>query len=94
MALSRLAALNFPNVYNGVVPNIALEKVRMSSILSIQEAIRSLPDEEFCEFSSWFEQYEEERWDRQIERDQRSGPLRTIMEKARADSRAGSFTPL
>ncbi len=66
----------------------------MSSILSIQDAIRSLPDDEFCEFSSWFEQYEEERWDRQIEQDQRTGPLRSMMEKARTDFKAGNATPL
>jgi len=66
----------------------------MSTIPDIQEAIRSLPDEDFGEFSSWFEQYEEERWDRQIERDQRSGPLRSMMEKAQADFEAGNVTPL
>jgi hypothetical protein len=66
----------------------------MSSISSIQEAIRSLPDEEFDAFSSWFEQYEEERWDRQIEQDQRSEPLPSMMEKARADFKTGNATPL
>jgi hypothetical protein len=61
----------------------------MTTILDIQAAIRALPDEEFGAFSSWFEQYEEERWDRQIERDQKSGPLRSLMEKARSDVEAG-----
>ena len=60
----------------------------MSSIVEVQEAVRALPEEEFGAFSSWFEQYEEERWDRQIERDQKSEPLRSLMEKARADFEA------
>jgi hypothetical protein len=54
----------------------------MTTIVDIQEAVRALPEEEFSAFSSWFDQYEEERWDRQIERDQKSGPLRSLMEKA------------
>ena len=66
----------------------------MTRILDIQEAIRALPDEEFGTFSSWFEQYEEERWDRQIERDQRSEPLRSMMARARTDFEAGKATPL
>ena len=48
----------------------------------------------FCHISSWFDQYEEKRWDRQIERDQLGGPLRTLMDKARADFKAGKCTRL
>jgi hypothetical protein len=66
----------------------------MTTIMEIQEAVRALPEEEFAAFSSWFDQYEEERWDRQIERDQQSGPLRALMEKARADFEAGKCSRL
>ncbi|MFZ1934927.1 MAG: hypothetical protein WCB27_15905 [Thermoguttaceae bacterium] len=66
----------------------------MSSVSDIQQAVQALPEEEFAVFSSWFEQYEEERWDRQMERDQSSGPLRSLMEKARADFEAGKCSPL
>ena len=45
----------------------------MSSVSDIQQAVQALPEEEFAVFSSWFEQYEEERWDRQMERDQELG---------------------
>jgi hypothetical protein len=37
---------------------------------------------------------EEERRDRQIERDQKSGALRSLIEKARDDFEAGRCTPL
>ena len=66
----------------------------MSTLVEIQEAVRALREEEFDAFSSWFNQYEEERWDRQIEQDQKSGPLRSLMEKARADFEAGKCRPL
>jgi DNA repair photolyase len=66
----------------------------MTTVADIQQAVQSLPEEEFAVFSSWFDQYEEERWDRQLERDQKSGPLRSLMEKARADFEAGKCSRL
>ena len=61
----------------------------MTTISEIQAAIRALPEKDFEAFSSWFDQFEEERWDRQIERDQKSGPLRDLIEKSRSDFAAG-----
>ena len=66
----------------------------MATVAEIQDAVRALPEKEFEAFSSWFDEYEEEHWDRQIERDQKSGPLRDLMEKARADFEAGKCSPL
>jgi hypothetical protein len=65
----------------------------MTTIADIQQAVQSLPDEEFGLFRSWFDQYREERWDRQMERDHEAGPLRSLMEKARADFEAGRYSP-
>ena len=66
----------------------------MANVAEIQDAVRALPEREFEAFSSWFDQYEEERWDRQLERDQLAAPLRTLMDKARADFEAGKCTRL
>ena len=66
----------------------------MITVADIQQAVQSLPEEEFALFSSWFDQYEEERWDRQMECDQKSGPLRSLMERARADFEAGKCSRL
>ncbi len=66
----------------------------MTTIAEIQEAVRALAEKDFAVFSAWFEHYEEERWDRQIERDQGSGALRSLVEKARADFEAGRCAPL
>ena len=57
----------------------------MSTVTEIKEAVQALPQDQFEEFSSWFDEYEERHWDRQIERDQKSGPLRDLMEKAGSD---------
>ena len=61
----------------------------MTTISEIKDAIRALSERDFETFSSWFDQFEEERWDRQIERDQKAGPLRDLVEKARSDLAAG-----
>ena len=66
----------------------------MTTVAEIEEAVQSLPEDQFVEFSTWFDDYEEKRWDRQIERDQKSGPLRALMEKAQADFEAGKCTRL
>ena len=66
----------------------------MTTVAEIQKAVQALPDDQFDEFSSWFDEYEEKYWDRQIERDQKSGPLGNLMEKARADFKAGKCNRL
>ena len=66
----------------------------MTTVTEIKKAVQALPEGEFEKFSSWFDEYEEKHWDRQIERDQKSGPLRDLMDKARADFEAGKCKPL
>jgi len=62
---------------------------RLVDVAEIQRAVQLLTKEELAVFSSWLDQFEEERWDRQLERDQKSGPLRSLMEKAKANFEAG-----
>lgn len=66
----------------------------MTTVVEIQDAVRALPREQFDAFSSWFDEYEEKHWDRQIESDQKSGPLRDLMERARVDFKAGRCSRL
>ena len=61
----------------------------MTTVAEIQSAVRSLPEQQFGLFSSWFDNYEEEHWDRQIENDQKSGPLLDLINKAKYDFEAG-----
>ena len=66
----------------------------MTTATEIQDAVLALPEKEFEAFSSWFDEYEDKHWDRQIGRDQEAGPLRDLMEKARGDFEAGKCTRL
>jgi len=61
----------------------------MTTVTEIKDAVRALPEDQFEDFCSWFDAYEEEHWDMQLERDQKTPPLRDLMEKARADFKAG-----
>jgi hypothetical protein len=66
----------------------------MTTVTEIKDAVQALPEDQFAAFSSWFDEYEEQRWDKQIERDQKAGPLRDLMDKARADFEAGKCSRL
>ena len=44
----------------------------MTTVIDIQRAVQSLPEAEFAAFCSWFDAFEESRWDCQIEADQRT----------------------
>lgn len=66
----------------------------MTTIKEVKKAVQALPEDQFDEFSSWFDAYEAKHWDRQIELDQTSGPLRDLMEKARAVFKAGRCSRL
>lgn len=61
----------------------------MTTIAEIQAAVRALPEEDFGAFSSWFEQYEQERWDRAIEKDSAAGKLDFLLQEARDARNAG-----
>ena len=47
----------------------------MSTVEEIQEAIRSLPKEEYRQFMLWFAEHDWEQWDKEIEEDAASGKL-------------------
>jgi hypothetical protein len=54
----------------------------MTTVADIKNAVKALPEKDFSSFSTWFDKFGEEHWDRQIENDQKSGPLRDLMEEA------------
>jgi hypothetical protein len=43
----------------------------MTTVAEIKNAVKALPDKDFNSFSSWFDKFEEEHWDRQIAKDGR-----------------------
>jgi hypothetical protein len=64
------------------------------SVEELESAIAKLPADQFARLSAWFAEYEAERWDRQIEEDQRARRLDSVIERVRADIAAGRSKPL
>ncbi len=64
------------------------------SIQEIKTAVASLPSPELAQFTAWFEEYQADRWDQQIEQDALSGRLDALAEQANREFDAGRCAPL
>lgn len=64
------------------------------TIAELEQAVTQLTKEEFVRFREWFEEYEAQQWDEQIERDAKAGKLDKIAEQALNDYRAGKAREL
>lgn len=64
------------------------------TISEIEQAIRELSPKELARFRAWFEEFDAQIWDKQIERDAKSGKLDKIAEKALKEYRAGKSKEL
>lgn len=66
----------------------------MTTIERLEHEVRQLPAADFAKFREWFHGYEWQAWDRQIEKDAKSGKLKDLAAKALADHAAGRSTRL
>lgn len=66
----------------------------MSRVEILEQQVQQLAPQEFSQFREWFLEYERDAWDREIERDGKSGKLDTMARKALEDHAAGRTTPL
>jgi len=64
------------------------------SVKEIQKAVASLSPQELARFRRWFEAFDAQRWDEQIEDDARKGKLHKIAEQALKDYEAGNVQEL
>ena len=64
------------------------------SIQEIETAVAQLPNPELAQFTAWFEEYQADLWDKQIEQDALSGRLDTLAEQAHREFEAGHCRPL
>ena len=64
------------------------------SVEDLESAISRLSAKDLARFSEWFEEFMEDRWDRQIEEDIRSSRLDTAAKRADEDFESGRCTPL
>lgn len=60
----------------------------MAEVKLIEKQIEELDDDSFAELREWFTEYEQARWDRQIETDSTTGRLDSLVEEALAEDRA------
>ncbi|MEA1919384.1 MAG: hypothetical protein U9N52_06040 [Campylobacterota bacterium] len=61
----------------------------MTMLENIEEEIKSLPEQEFSKFREWFQDYDSQKWDEQVENDLKSGKLDDLAESAISDFRKG-----
>jgi len=61
----------------------------MSRLEQLEQQIAQLDAAELKALRAWFERYDAEVWDRQIESDVRSGKLDRLVDRALRDHQAG-----
>lgn len=66
----------------------------MSEVEAIAARIRSLPQNDFSTLRTWFYEFENTCWDRQIAADFKAGKLNRLIEKARAEFAQGKAREL
>ena len=66
----------------------------MSAVAEIEKALRTLSVEDARKIADWLQNYLDEKWDNQIDRDIAAGKLDKLADKAMQDYRAGRVKPL
>jgi flagellar motility protein MotE (MotC chaperone) len=69
-------------------------KIEDMSVKDIEQAIAELPPSDVAELAQWFEEFQAQVWDKQIEQDAKSGRFAHLIEQAKADYAAGRCKPL
>jgi hypothetical protein len=64
----------------------------MSTVEEIKHAVQELSPEDRAEFAKWFNGWEDDDWDRQMQRDARHGKLDALLGEVDADIDAGRVT--
>ncbi|MYC71559.1 MAG: hypothetical protein F4X17_12705 [Gemmatimonadetes bacterium] len=66
----------------------------MQAVQELQSAVSQLSVDELACFREWFDEFDAEVWDRQFEKDVKSGSLDQLAEQAIVDFRAGKCKEL
>jgi hypothetical protein len=70
------------------------ELSNMSTIQEIETAVSNLSREQLSAFRTWFQKFDAEAWDRQLEEDVVAGRLDHLAEEALRDLREGRCSDL
>jgi hypothetical protein len=66
----------------------------MTRLERIEKEVTELSQRELEEFRLWFENFDQARWDRELEQDVGDGALDALTDAAIADHRAGRSKPV
>ncbi|MGO9019262.1 MAG: hypothetical protein ACLQVJ_13035 [Syntrophobacteraceae bacterium] len=66
----------------------------MTRIQKLEQEIRKLAPSELEAFRKWFQDYDSDQWDSQIEEDALTGKLDRLAQKALADHKAGKTSEI
>ena len=66
----------------------------MPSLQLIESQVASLPEPELCQFRSWFDEFDAQRWDRSLAADVDNGKFDSLAAEALAQYGAGKCKPL
>lgn len=64
------------------------------TVEQIEHLITQLPQEQLKKFRAWYEKFDAELWDQQIQKDAINGNLDTLAAQAIADHKAGKSRKL
>jgi len=64
------------------------------TVKDIEQEITKLRHSEVVELGAWFEEFESQLWDKQIEHDAKAGRFDTLIEQAKSEYAAGRSKPL
>ncbi len=64
------------------------------SVQDLEKAVAQLSPEELTKFSTWFEEFTADAWDREFEADVKAGKLDALGKEADDDFEAGRCKPL
>ena len=66
----------------------------MNSLSDIEQSVSQLPDDDFARFRQWFLEFENKKWDLQVEQDINENKLSNMANEALADYKKGKFKSL
>ena len=66
----------------------------MNTIQEIKQAVSKLSPDDFARFREWFENFDAKEWDKQFERDAKSGKLDQAAKHAIAEFHEGNYKEL
>ena len=64
------------------------------TVTELERAVAQLSEQELADFRAWFEEFDAQEWDDQIERDAKSGKLDKLAEQALKEYRVGKAKEL